>query len=145
MSTIYTIGHSNHPLEKFLALLRKHRIQLVVDVRSSPYSRFVPHFNRKALEGTLRKEGIDYRFLGDKLGGKRPEGMVDQEGIEEVAALAQQFRTVLLCAEENPDQCHRKSLLAPLLRKRGFTIHHIRGNGEIEREPPALFETPVSE
>ena len=91
MSTIYTVGHSNHPLEKFLALLSKHRIQLVVDVRSRPYSRFVPHFNRKALEETLRKEGIDYRFLGDKLGGKRPDGMVDQKGVGEVVALAHQL------------------------------------------------------
>lgn len=151
MVTIYTIGHSNHSLEHFLELLKKYRIELVVDVRSQPYSRYVPHFNRKILEEYLRRHGIAYRFLGDKLGGRpdgeefrRGDGEVDyerwrgsalfQEGIEEVVTLGERFRLTLLCGEEDPDRCHRKRLIGPALREKGIEILHIRGDGSLEKD-----------
>jgi len=158
--TIYTIGHSSHPFERFLELLRKHGIELVVDVRSRPYSRYVPHFNRRALEDALEQEGIEYRFLGDKLGGqpedeafRRKDGTVDyerllrsphlREGIEEVIALAARFRLALLCGEEDPGKCHRKRLLAPLFRERGVEVLHIRGNGAIDRTDEVFPTLPL--
>ncbi|MBV1767764.1 MAG: DUF488 domain-containing protein, partial [Methanobacterium sp.] len=70
MKPVHTLGHSNHDLQKFLKLLHDNQVQLVVDVRSSPYSKYVPHFNRENLKDFLKKCDIDYIFLGDKIGGK---------------------------------------------------------------------------
>jgi hypothetical protein len=71
---LFTIGHSNHPLERFLDLLRRHGIGAVADVRSRPYSRFVPHFSKERLQRNLVEEGIDYLYLGQELGGRPPRG-----------------------------------------------------------------------
>ena len=158
MSTVYTLGHSCHSLSHFLGLLRQHGIALVVDVRSRPYSRYVPPFNRKALEEALKREGIAYHFLGDKLGGRpenqefhREDGTIDygklqrsplfQEGIIEVISLAEKFRLALLCGEEDPKRCHRKRLIGPMLKRSGVEVLHIRGDGSIENDenPPGLF------
>jgi hypothetical protein len=68
--TVFTLGHSNHPIEHFLGLLRPHGIQLVADVRSTPFSRFNPQYNRQRLEASLRAEGVDYLFLGEELGAR---------------------------------------------------------------------------
>ena len=79
--TIWTIGHSNHPLETFLDLLAKHRIEVLVDVRSSPYSRYASHFNKAAIEGALLERDIKYLFLGDCLGGRAEgEQFYDEQG-----------------------------------------------------------------
>ena len=67
---VLTVGHSNHPLETFVALLQRHGVTTLADVRSAPYSRFNPQFNRKALEGSLETIGIEYVFLGRALGGR---------------------------------------------------------------------------
>jgi hypothetical protein len=67
---LFTIGHSNHPFEHFLALLRRHGVEVVADVRSRPYSRFVPHFGKERLARILADEGLGYVFLGQELGGK---------------------------------------------------------------------------
>ena len=72
-SSIYTIGHSNQEVEKFLALLKDKAIQVIVDVRSAPYSRYVPHFNKHAIESALNAAGLKYIFMGDMIGGK-PSG-----------------------------------------------------------------------
>nr|MBF6591494.1 DUF488 domain-containing protein [Ktedonobacterales bacterium] len=71
--TLYTIGHSNHAMESFLALLKRHAIQILADVRSSPYSRYTTQFNRPDLEYVVERAGIQYLFLGESLGG-RPVG-----------------------------------------------------------------------
>ena len=63
-AAILTLGHSNHPLERFLGLLAEHGVTAVADVRSAPYSRFCPHFNRRALSSALEARGIQYLFLG---------------------------------------------------------------------------------
>jgi len=88
--TIWTIGHSNHPLEKFLGLLEQHRINLLVDVRSSPYSRHASQFNREAIQDPLRARAVEYLFLGDLLGGRAEGGQFyDPEGYVLYDRLAQ--------------------------------------------------------
>jgi uncharacterized protein (DUF488 family) len=140
MPAFYTIGHSNHPVTRLIELLQQHRIDLVADVRRYPTSRHNPQFNKPALSAELERNGICYRFIGDKLGGKddlervkaRPEFA---EGIEELMALAaQEKRIVILCAEEDPRRCHRHWLLEPEFNKRGVKIIHIRGDGKLETD-----------
>jgi len=70
MSSFFTIGHSNHDLEAWLALVRRHQIQVVVDTRSSPYSKYVPQFDRELVQRSLEQAGVRYLFLGDDLGGR---------------------------------------------------------------------------
>ena len=77
---VLTVGHSNHPLETFLALLRQHGVTVVADVRSAPYSRFNPQFNRKALEGSLETIGMEYVFLGRALGGRPDDPSCYEDG-----------------------------------------------------------------
>lgn len=144
MSTIYTIGHSNHPAEVFLALLDQHAVELLVDVRSSPYSRYVPQANREALSRALATAGISYLWLGARLGGK-PEGVVAdydelrtsptfQQGIDELLALATERRTAIMCAEGDHRQCHRYRLITPVLVDRGVQVVHIQADGSLVEE-----------
>jgi uncharacterized protein (DUF488 family) len=87
--SILTVGHSKHPIEKFLRLLRQHGVQVLVDARSQPFSRFSPQFSREALERAVREASIRYLFMGYVLGG-RPEarecydadGKVDYDRVE---------------------------------------------------------------
>ncbi|HEX6799697.1 MAG TPA: DUF488 domain-containing protein [Ktedonobacterales bacterium] len=164
---VYTIGHSNVALEALLALLARHEISLLADVRSAPYSRYVPHFNRPSLEVAARQAGIGYRFMGDTLGG-RPQGdeyydaerhvfysrvaRADwfQRGIAQLRELAGRERVVVLCGEEDPAGCHRRLLVGRVLAREGALLRHIRGDGHIEEEravaidvpPPSLWDDP---
>ena len=149
---IYTLGHSNLSLEEFLALLRRHAISLVVDVRSEPYSGFSPHFTRGALEPAITAAGFAYRFAGATLGGKPkdpallgPRGVPDYDSIaaqpsfhralEHLCALAERQAVALVCSEGDPMQCHREKLLARELRARGVEVRHILGDGSIAAPP----------
>ena len=144
---IYTIGHSNHPPEKFLQMLHAQGIEVVADLRSRPYSRFVPHFNRDALTNLLQEAGIRYLYLGKELGGKpqdpdrpltdevvweylksRPQF---QEGLTRLLNEARQARVCVLCAEADPARCHRSQLIAPELEARGVRVKHILPDGLI--------------
>lgn len=154
---ILTIGHSNHPWEDFLALLRLRGVRSVIDVRSRPRSRF-PHFSLPRLAHTLAEVGISYRHLGAALGGKPddpslyPAGRAPgkdfpdfdklretalyQDGIEELLAMlkeAPEGTLCLLCAEEDPAHCHRILLIAPDLIARGVEISDIR-KAELNRD-----------
>jgi uncharacterized protein (DUF488 family) len=149
--TISTVGHSNHPLEKFLALIEDHRVDLVVDVRSSPYSGYASDFNREALRSHLERRGIGYLFLGDLLGG-RPESdeFYDAEGyvlydrlaqsspfrrgVEQLLEVAAHRRAALLCGEEDPTDCHRRRLIGHVLAEGGVGVVHIRGDGRLQTE-----------
>lgn len=149
LNEIYTIGHSNHDLEKFLKLLPDNQVQLLVDVRSSPYSKYVPHFNRENLKDSLKKCHIDYIFLGDKIGGKPKdqsyytEGKVNynliarsapyKEGILQLIELSSQTSLSLLCSEEDPYLCHRHNLITSALLEKGVEVNHIRGKGKVEK------------
>lgn len=130
--TVFTIGHSSHPAETFLALLRRHGIGLLADVRSAPASRFAPQFNRAALEQSLRAGGIGYRWLGRALGGKpRAAEPVFAAGITELLVLAETTPTAIMCAERDPLHCHRTHLVTPALLKNGATVMHILADGAV--------------
>ena len=135
-TTIWTIGHSNHPLEVFLDLLVQHGIDAVVDVRSSPYSRYVSQFNREAIHAVLVDRAIQYVFLGDLLGGRVDDprfyddegrvlyGQVAQspgfcQGIQRLLGIAEQTRAAILCGEEDPTDCHRRLLVGRVLGPAG--------------------------
>jgi uncharacterized protein (DUF488 family) len=143
---IFTIGHSNHGLVNFISLLKDNHIEIAVDIRSKPYSRFASQFNKTAINDSLHAHGIRYLFLGDKLGGKpddkrfyEPEGHVSyllisespefHEGIERLIKGSREYRLALMCSEESPLNCHRFHLVSRFLEKRGVNVSHIRGDG----------------
>lgn len=149
--SVFTIGHSRHPIDRFLALLGAADIALLVDARSQPVSRFSPHFARRALERSIGDAGMQYRFLGDALGGRPrapeaygPDGAVDydrveqlaiyQRGIDELIAAIDAARVCVMCAEEDPAHCHRRRLIARSLIGRGVAVTHLRGSGAAEPE-----------
>ena len=145
---VYTVGHSTHPVQDFLDLLKSNGITAVGDVRSNPYSRYNPQFNRETLKASVAAAGIAYVFLGRELGARSedPACYVDgkvqydrlartglfQQGLDRVAAGAARYKLALMCAEKEPLGCHRTILVAPALEARGFTIHHILADGSIE-------------
>jgi uncharacterized protein (DUF488 family) len=149
--SILSIGHSNHTFEHFASLLSGYKVDCVVDVRSSPWSRFAPQFNQEALGPALAARGVDYVFLGTELGG-RPEagelyddeGHVDygavadtglfKAGIGELEACARDRRVVIMCSEEDPTDCHRRLLITRVLQTRDVTVDHIRGDGQVQSE-----------
>ncbi len=147
MTTILTIGHSRHPLERFIALLQAAGATAVADVRSAPASRFSPHFNKAALATSLAAQHIDYVFLGKQLGG-RPEqpalythGVADYEkmaalsdfqtGVARLMDTAEQDRVVVMCSEADPLDCHRCLLVARALAQCGIDIGHILASGVV--------------
>lgn len=128
--TVWTIGTAHRKLEAFLALLREHRIELLADVRSAPRSH-QPHFCRDQLEALLAAAGIGYAWLGAELGGYRRGGYeaytatpAFAAGITRLEALARNRRTVVCCAELDPERCHRRHIADELVR-RGWTVIHI--------------------
>ncbi len=145
---LLTIGHSNQPAERFLALLKDAGVTAVADVRSVPRSRRFPWFSGKALAERLAREGIAYIPLGDELGGrpKNPalycEGVADYEamaatgefraGLDRVGEAMARHRLCLMCAEREPLDCHRCLLVGRALAERGFALGHILGDGTIE-------------
>ena len=145
---LYTIGHSNHSLERFMDLLTGHSITAVCDVRSSPYSRYNPQYNREPFQEELNKNGIRYVFLGKELGPRSDNpacyvnGKVQyhllamsalfKEGIRRLKKGMESFRIALMCAEKDPITCHRAILICRHLRDEGMTIRHILEDGSIE-------------
>jgi uncharacterized protein (DUF488 family) len=142
---VLTIGHSTHSWERFLSLLRSANVTAIADVRTSPYSRLYPHFNREDLRHELRLDGISYVFLGKELGGRPSErrfyceGVADYEkmaqssefyrGLDRVAEGAKKYRIALMCSERDPLDCHRCLLVARALADRGLRVSHILDNG----------------
>jgi uncharacterized protein (DUF488 family) len=150
MKTCYTIGYGNSPFDDFVARLTAAGIDTVIDVRSSPYSRFNPGFRRENLELSLAGHRIGYRYLGDKIGGRQadpvllnPDGTVNytkvrdtekfREGIDAVLAIIADGKTAaLMCAETEPERCHRFALVTPALQARGVAVIHIRPGGSLQ-------------
>jgi uncharacterized protein (DUF488 family) len=144
---VLTIGHSAHPLARFVALLKSAKVTAIADVRTSPYSRHTPHFNREALREALRVERLSYVFLGKELGGRPSdqkfycEGVADYEtmaqagefkkGLDRVVQGARKYRIALMCSERDPLDCHRCLLVARALVQRGVPVRHIMDNGKI--------------
>lgn len=144
---IFTIGHSTHPYEHFLRLVRDAGVTAIADVRSAPFSRRFPQFNGNALENALRRDGVAYLFLGKELGGRPAgrayycDGGVDYErvarapmfrdGIARIMESAGQQRIALMCAEHDPLSCHRCLLVGRVLAAKGAAVRHILADGAI--------------
>ncbi|MFI1580842.1 DUF488 family protein [Embleya sp. NPDC020630] len=145
---LFTVGHSTHSISGFLSLLQKHGVTAVADVRSMPVSRFTPQFNRYAVERSLRESDIKYVFLGKELGARAddPACYVDGRvqynllartpdfvnGIERLRKGSQSERIAVMCAEQEPLDCHRCVLVARVLDEHGITVQHIHGDGHVE-------------
>jgi len=152
--TVFTIGHSTHSQEHFLSLLRLQGITALCDVRSKPYSRVNPQFNREKLSECLRACRIKYVFLGKELGARSEDpacyehGKVQYErlaqtelfrlGLKRVQKGMKEYRLVLMCAEKEPLACHRTILVARHLAALGIIIQHIHADGALEDHTDAL-------
>jgi uncharacterized protein (DUF488 family) len=154
-SRIFTIGHSNLDPGHFRQLLSQHEIEVLVDVRSWPHSRYVQWADTAALPELVGEAGIKYLFLGRELGG-RPEGdeFYDSEGhvlygrvaeqesfrqaIRRLEHGAEEYRVAIMCSEEDPTNCHRRLLVSKVLLEQGTAIAHIRKDGRIEIESGPL-------
>jgi uncharacterized protein (DUF488 family) len=151
---LFSIGHSNHPVDHFIGLLRNAGVTAIADVRSRPGSRRYPWFSAKQLGERLAQTGIAYMPMGDALGG-RPrdpslfrDGVADYRamaatsdfrvGLDQVIEAARHDRVCLMCAEREPLDCHRCLLIARALAERGLSVGHILAEGTIE--PQAATE-----
>jgi uncharacterized protein (DUF488 family) len=165
---IWSVGHSNHSIERFIEILNESGIESVVDLRSQPYSRYTGHFNQIPLQRALETAGFEYVFLGNELGGRPTDkGMYDAEGhvlygemakselfndgLGQLMAIAAKSSTAMMCSEEDPTDCHRRLLVTRVLEELPIPVTHIRGDasmiteqelaGQIEdKNPPQLFE-----
>jgi uncharacterized protein (DUF488 family) len=146
---IYTIGHGSHERATFLSLLTRHGVNMLIDVRSHPVSRYMPHFSKDVLEKSLQPWGVAYLFLGRELGGRRSISGVEDavsfaRGVDRIMeAWRQGYRLALFCAEEDPRHCHRAGRIAPSLLCRGGLVIHIRGDGRLEPHTPAWGQSAM--
>ena len=140
----FTIGYGDYPIDIFVYFLTKIGIDTIVDVRSSPYSKFNLYFNRDNLENFLRKNQIEYQYMGDKIGGRYsnpnllfPDGTVNYRKVQETEKFQEGINIVLstifsgkkialMCAEKEPERCHRFVLISRALQKKGINVIHIR-------------------
>jgi len=152
MKELFTIGHSNYSLDHFIGLLFAHRLSIIADVRSSPYSKYSPHFNKDVLDSALRNTDIDYIFLGSELGAQRSEDYcyIDgqakydrianlstfQRGLELILQRVEYYRIALMCSESDPITCHRTILICRELKRLcpDLKITHILGDGAEEAQ-----------
>lgn len=148
---VWTIGHSGHASARLVELLRAHAVEVVVDVRSAPYSRIHSQHVKAALSSFIEESGMTYRFLGRELGGRPDdpdlydadghvrydalaETAVFRRGIERLVEITADARVSLLCAEEDPAGCHRRLLIGRVLADHGVAITHVRGDGSVVAE-----------
>ena len=150
--TLYTVGHFNRTLEEFLSLLTENEVTAIADVRSSPYSRMNPQFNRDQLKRSLQEKNIAYVFLGQELGARRDEDCCYEDGVGRYELIAktetfhdglkrirdgsQSHRIALMCAEKDPLTCHRTILICRFLRSQ-MSIVHIVERGRVESHEEA--------
>ena len=155
---IFTVGHSSHTLDRLLSLLKLAGIEVLVDDRSYPSSKFASQFNKDDLARVLKQNGVQYLFLGDQLGGfPKSKEFYDREGHVDYLQLAesssfrraisrlqlgvQRFSVALMCGEENPAGCHRHLLVARVLDEKGVSVWHIRGDGTMQSYAEVTVET----
>jgi uncharacterized protein (DUF488 family) len=148
MLELFTIGHSVHSIERFVDLLKTHGVTALCDVRSSPYSRFTPQFNRESLKDELARHRIIYLYLGAELGPRSSDltcyenGKVQynllaakeifQQGLGRLRKGVATYRIALMCAEKDPLTCHRMLLICRNLRGDDIVIRHILEDGSLE-------------
>ena len=158
---VFSVGHSDLPLQSFIDLLRKHGIRAIVDVRSQPYSQWVPQYNREVLARSLASEHIHYEYLGTELGGRPPDGSLyapgaqypDYDrlrfsprfigGLQALLRVAAERRTAMMCAEADYRHCHRHRLITPALLARQVRVLHIRPDGELAEASPEGRQLPL--
>ena len=145
---LYSIGYGARTMDEFIAALKTNRIEYLIDVRTSPYSKFKQEFSREPLQRRLERAGICYIFMGDSLGGQPSDpachidGKVDydkvraqpffQAGIERLKkAFQQPRRAALMCSEGRPEQCHRSKLIGEALATAGIPVCHIDEDGQL--------------
>jgi uncharacterized protein (DUF488 family) len=161
---LYSIGHSNADIDAFTGLLKQHGILALVDTRSKPYSRFLPHFNQGNLGIALDEVGVQYVYLGDRIGGRPSNplyyfesGKVDygllamdrnyKAGIEALIDLGKQRPTAFMCAEADYHRCHRYWLITRSLLEKNLEVRHVLHSGKLASsdisefvpEQPSLF------
>lgn len=152
MDIVYTIGHSNHEIGDFLCLLNKHGIDLILDVRSTPYSKRYPQFNREELQVVLQSHQLAYKGFGLWFGARQPDreyyteagwlhyraftkSGIFEEGIRNLdQCLIQGYTPALLCSEKDPFDCHRAIMVAHALSLQGYQIKHILADGSIQTQ-----------
>ena len=164
LMSLYSIGHSNVDIEGFLGLLTHHGIDILVDTRSQPFSRYSPQFNQEALRNSLTGAGIAYAYMGRELGGRPQsaefyygEGKVDYDrlaiapfylsAIERLIELGASRKVAFMCSEADYHNCHRYKLITRTLVRRQIPVEHIIHSGdavvssakEFEPEQPSLF------
>jgi uncharacterized protein (DUF488 family) len=154
---LYTIGHGSRNSSDFLALLKEYGIEYLADVRSIPYSRFHPQFNRNALDSFLAQHGIKYVFMGDELGGRPKdmscytEGKIDydvlktkaffKDGIARLkAAYYKDINLAIMCSERDPCECHRSKLIGQVLAADQIIVQHIDEHGKIKDHATVIDE-----
>ena len=157
--TIYTVGHSNHSTEKFVSLLTANGVTAVADVRSTPFSRRNPQFNRDALAAALKKHEISYVSVGKELGARSEDlscyenGRVRYDrlagtslfkaGIERILSGSEKYCVALMCAEKEPLNCHRTLLVSRALEAKGAAIMHILSDGSVEPQHKTMSRLVV--
>ncbi len=143
MKQLYTIGHSIHKIEDFISLLKKHNINTIVDVRSMPYSKFAPQYNKELLKNSLKLDGICYIFMGDMLGARHEDknllfndGKVNFQKVQETKSfqdgiarlekgINKGYEISLMCSEKEAFDCHRFGLISEFLVKHSIQVDHI--------------------
>lgn len=140
---IYTIGHSNYPVERLIDMLKHYNIDTVVDIRGTPYSKYNVQYNKETIEHTLKKEGFIYIYMATEFAAKRInkvsynkegysnfEKVINEEsfknGIQRLKnGVLKGYKIVLLGAMQDPIRCHRSILVGRELIKYGFNVKHI--------------------
>jgi uncharacterized protein (DUF488 family) len=149
---IFTIGHGTRPINELLDLLKEHDIGYLADVRTQPYSKFNPQYNRESLHRSLNQQNIKYIYLGDALGGRPQDpcchdstGRVDynlvrqqdffKKGIERLRSAHQkELKVALLCSERKPELCHRSKLIGRTLQEENIPVRHIDEQGGLKTQ-----------
>jgi uncharacterized protein (DUF488 family) len=156
-STIYTIGHGNKTTEELIKELNSFNIKVLIDIRSKPYSKYSPHFNKFEIENNLKINNIQYVYLGEQLGGLPTDltcytnGKVDYEkvrikdffieGLQRlISANEKEIKVAIMCSESNPSECHRTKLIGEELRKNEIIVNHITDVGILKDQYTVIYE-----
>ena len=150
--SLFTIGHTNHTHEVFVGLLKQHGINYVLDVRSTPYSRYTDQFNKEIISQVLEDSGIIYRYMGKYFGARQEdrtlytsEGYLDFEKTRESDQFKSGLHNVkkgldagnniaLMCTEKDPFDCHRTIMVSRGFELEGIEVQHILEDGSLESQ-----------
>ena len=154
---IYSIGHGNKRIGLFIEELKSFEIKYLIDIRSNPHSRFNPQFNQAALRDSLKNVGIEYVFMGDRLGGLPSDkscyidGKVDydiiknkdffKQGIQRlITASSKGIDVAIMCSELKPEECHRSKLIGQVLLNADISVQHIISSEKVKGQVDVMNE-----